>query len=106
MSELPMVSSIGWRSVVNFTGLNGSMRPRPQSGRLAIQALVSRSSRTARRVPGMIANRYSSRSNSESCVFFAISPSNVLAVKRGSDAQAMRNRRYSCSPVWCEAAAG
>ena len=42
----------------------------------------------------------------DSCVFFAISARIVPAVNRGSDAQAMRNRRYSCSPVWCDAAAG
>ena len=44
-------------------------------------------------------------------------PPRGLGVRRGdstsatatssrSDAQAMRNRKYSCSPVWCEAAAG
>ena len=47
-----MVASIGCRSVVNFTGLNGSMRPLPQSGRLLIHASRSFSCRMARRVNG------------------------------------------------------
>ena len=68
-----MVSSMGCFRMRNFTGLNGSMRPRPQSGRDAIQALASRSRSSRAASPGMIANRYSSRSTSESRVFFAIS---------------------------------
>ena len=39
MSELPTVSSTGCRRRENFTGLNGSMRPRPHSVRVCIHSL-------------------------------------------------------------------
>jgi hypothetical protein len=58
MSELPIVASTGCLSTPNFTGLNGSMRPRPQSGFRCIQASSSRSRSRARRVPGTMAKRY------------------------------------------------
>ena len=104
MSEWPTVVSMGCFRIVYFTGLNGSMRPRPQSGRSHIQASALPRRRSARRVPGMIANRYSSRSSIESRVFFAISARIVSGVKRGSVADRIRNRRYCCGAVWCDGA--
>ena len=38
MSELPIVPSSGRWRLKNLTGLNGSIRPGPQSGRESIQA--------------------------------------------------------------------
>ena len=62
-----MVASTGCRSVRNLTGLNGSMRPLPQSGRLFIHASCCLSRRMARRVNGMIM-RYTSRSPADSAI--------------------------------------
>ena len=79
--------------------------PAAQSGRDAIQASAAPSRSMPRRVRDdrepvqhaidRTTAACSSRSRRGWC----------RRVKRGSDAQAMRKRRYSCSPVWCEAAA-
>jgi hypothetical protein len=66
MSLLPIVSSTGRPSMRNLTGLNGSMRPVPQSGLFRIHTSCSLARRNARRVPGMIAKRISNRSMSGS----------------------------------------
>ena len=106
MSEWPTVVSIGCFRIVYFTGLNGSMRPRPQSGRSHIQASALPRRRNARRVPGMIANRYSSRSSIDRRVFFAISARMVSGVKRGSVPDCDQEPQVCCGAVWCDGAAG
>jgi hypothetical protein len=57
MSEFPIVSSTGWPRTRNFTGLNGSILPRPHSGLVYIHASAACRSSSALRVRGMMTNR-------------------------------------------------